>query len=349
VKVGDDVYVTAVPGLNARTSPGGPQRIEDGEPLVRPTGYQFNVVDLENGWASGGTNWYSTDYLDVVEDEPPPAGPPGWTGPTIILDDPTPDPDRNVSYMQAVVRVAGLTATDGTVYPELYLVAQDLNNNGNLRFAALGADGAYGSSWMTVNDAGHGQTFHAYRSAAGNLYIWCGENPAYRYTWAPNQTVARSSGTKMDYQGCRPVGSHEPWVGFRDATDTKETFHLFDRTDFTDGTNRTRPVKSVTISKQTKRSQQSWCVDERRIYRISGSTNDNPPHGNMLHVLEVFDWSGTRLLELDVTGMAISTTSDEPEGLTYTGAPGSVLAGKREGSTDPAKRSYPLWTLVGMP
>ena len=47
------------------------------------------------------------------------------------------------------------------------------------------------------------------------------------------------------------------------------------------------------------------------------------------------------LLELDVTKMAISTTSDEPEGLTFTGTPGSVLAGKREGSTDPAKRSYP--------
>ena len=51
---------------------------------------------------------------------------------------------------------------------------------------------------------------------------------------------------------------------------------------------------------------------------MSGSTNDNPPHGTMLHVFEVFDWSGQRLLELDVTAMAISTTSDEPEGITFT-------------------------------
>jgi hypothetical protein len=346
VKVGDTVEVTAVPSLNARTSPGGPQRIEDGVPLTRPTGYRFDVKDLENGWASGGTNWYSTDYLIPIDDTPP--AKPGWTGPTVILDDPTPDPDRYVSYAQAVVRVGAVNTADGS-WPAVYVLGQDYKNAGNLRFYLAHADGRYADQWMQVDDAGHGQTFHAYRSAAGNLYVWCGEDPAYRYKWQPGKIVARSSGTKMDFKGCRPVGSHEPWVGFRDATDTKETFYLFDRTDFTDGTNRTNPAKSVTIAKQTARAQQSWCVDERRIYRISGSTNDNPPNGTNLHVVEVFDWAGAKLLSLDVTKMAISTTSDEPEGLTYTGTPGSVLAGKREGSTDPAKRSYPLWTLVGMP
>jgi hypothetical protein len=284
-------------------------------------------------------------------DDPPPAPDPGWEpAPHLVLDDPTPDPDRNVSYLQAVVRVGPVTATDdGHHYTERFVVAQDLNNDGNLRFAVLHPDGTYQGEWMTVSDAGHGQTFHAYRSAAGNFYLWCGENPAYRYAWQKGKTVARSSGTKLDYQGCRPVGSHEPWVGFRDATDSKETFYLFDRTDFTDGTNRTRPAKQVTISKQTKRSQQSWAVTEDRIYRLSGSTNDDPPHGTMLHVFEVFDWSGARLLELDVTAMSIDTSSDEPEGITFTGTPGDVLVGKREGSTDPKKRSYPLWKMVGLP
>ena len=64
----------------------------------------------------------------------------------------------------------------------------------------------------------------------------------------------------------------------------------------------------------------------------------------------MFDWAGKLLLsKLDVTKMAISTTVDEPEGLTFTGTPGSVLVGKREGSTDPAKRSYPLWTMTNLP
>ena len=145
-------------------------------------------------------------------------------------------------------------------------------------------------------------------------------------------------------------GRHEPWVGFRDATDTKETFYLFDRTDFTDGTNRTNPKKSVTVSKRTDITQQSWAVTEHRIYRITGSTNDDPPNGKGLHQLDVLDWSGKLLLsKFDITKMAISTTSDEPEGLTFTGTPGSVLAGKREGSTDPAKRSYPLWKMTNLP
>lgn len=329
------------------------------EPMDQNRGRFDSEADLR-AWAGcgdggtpapGPTNgiWYSTDYLEVVGDEPPPPAKPGWSGPTVILDDPSPDPDRYVSYAQAVVRVGAVDTDDGHHYDACYILAQDYENKGDIRFYSTYSDGRYSEQWFQVNDAGHGQTFHAYRSAAGNLYVWCGENPAYRYKWQSGVKVSRSSGTKMDYKGSRPVGSHEPWVGFRDATDTKETFYLFDRTDFTDGTNRTKPVKSVTISKQTARAQQSWCLDEHRIYRISGSTNDDPPNGTKLHVVEVFDWAGKRLLELDVTKMAISTTSDEPEGLTYSGTPGSVLAGKREGSTDPAKRSYPLWTLTGLP
>lgn len=351
VKNGDTVKVTASGGLKARILPGGPQsKDKNGDPLVRATGYQFTVTaDLVDGWVTGGTNWYSSDYLAPVTTPPPPSKPSWSAQPYVILDDSTPNPDRNVSYVQAGVRVGPVTTDDGKTYPECYVAAQDLENKGNLRFARFHDHGDYCDEWMQVNDAGHGQTFHAYRSAAGNLYVWCGENPAYRYKWQNGKTVSRTSGDKMDYKGCRPVGSHEPWVGFRDATDTKETFYLFDRTDFTGNVNRTKPAKSVTIAKQTARSQQSWAVTADRIYRLSGSTNSNPPHGTMLHVFEVFDWSGKRLLELDVTAMAMETTSDEPEGVTFTGTPGSVLVGKREGSTDSRKRSYPFWKMSGLP
>ena len=140
------------------------------------------------------------------------------------------------------------------------------------------------------------------------------------------------------------------WVGFRDATDTKETFHLFDRTDFTGGENRTKPVKSVTVSKRTDMTQQSWAVSDDPDLSALGSTNDDPPNGKGCTQLDVFDWSGKLLLsKFDVTAMAIETSSDEPEGVTFTGTPGSVLLGKREGSSDPSKRSYPLWTMTGLP
>jgi hypothetical protein len=298
---------------------------------------RFDSVDALRAWAA-------------CDDPPAPAVPTWSSSPTVILDDPTPDPDRNVSYLQAVVRVAGMTADDGHKYEPCYIVGQDYANTGDLRFGLMYADGTYTGQWMQVNDGGHGQTFHAYRSAAGNLYVWCGENPAYRYKWQNGKKVSKSSGTKMDYKGSRPVGSYEPWVGFRDATDTKETFYLFDRTDFTDGTNRTDPEKSVTIAKRNDYTQQTWAVSDSRIYRLMGQTNDDPPNGNRLHILDVFDWSGRLLLDRwDLTAMAISTTSDEPEGLTFSGTPGDLLAGKREGSTDPTKRSYPLWTLTGLP
>ena len=106
----------------------------------------------------------------------------------------------------------------------------------------------------------------------------------------------------------------------------------------------------MTVSKRTNYTQQTWAVSDSRIYRLMGSTNDDPPHGDRLHILDVFDWSGKLLLDrFDVTAMCIDTTSDEPEGLTFSGTPGSLLAGKREGSTDPNKRSYPIWTISGLP
>lgn len=352
VAEGDRVEVTATGGLKARTLPGGPQSLDDsGEPLVRPPGYEFEVTaELVDGWATGGTNWYSTDYLTPVADPPPPTTPQWSSKPTIVFDDPTPDPDRNVSYLQACVRVGPVDTDDGDHYDETFVICQDLENKGNLRFARFYPDGTYTDEWMMVNDAGHGQTFHAYRSAAGNLYVWCGEDPAYRYRWQPGKTVAKTSGDKMDYKGSRPVGSHEPWVGFRNATDTRETFYLFDRTDFTDGSNQTSPAKTITVDKRTNYTQQSWAVTADRIYRIMGSTNDDPPHGTRLHILDVFDWSGRLLLDrFDITAMSIDSSSDEPEGVTFTGTPGNLLAGKREGSSDPGKRSYPVWTITGLP
>lgn len=346
IQVSDTAVVTAS-GLNARILPGGPQRIDDtGQPLVRPNGWSFEVLDLVDGWAGGGTNWYSCDYLDVTAADIPF----GWgSGPSVTLDDPTPDPNRNVSYLQGVVRVAAMTDSDGQHHDAVYVVGQDYGNSGDLRFGLMRADGVYTDEWMQVNDGGHGQCFHAYRSAAGNLYVWCGEDPAYRYKWQPGKKVAKSSGDKMDYKGGRPVGSYEPWVGFRNATDTKETLSLFDRTDFTDGTNRSTPAKEVTIAKRTDYTQQTWAVSEDRIFRLYGSTNQNPGSGKNLHILDVYSWAGTCLGTFDLTAMTVDTTSDEPEGLTFTGTPGDLMAGKREGSTDPAKRSYPIWTVVGLP
>ena len=193
VKPGDTVEVTAEGGLKARILPGGPQSTDkNGKPLVRATGYQFDVVDVVDGWAGGGTNYYSSDYLDPVTAPPPPAKPSWSSKPTVILDDPTPPADRNVSYLQACVRVAAMTDNNGKAWPVVYLVGQDYNNTGDLRIGLCSASGVYDGQYMTVKDGGHGQTFHAYRSAAGNLYVWCGEDPAYRYKWQPGKSVSKS-------------------------------------------------------------------------------------------------------------------------------------------------------------
>jgi hypothetical protein len=348
VKKGDEVEVTASGGLTARSLPGGPQSVKDGQPVVRDKGYRFDVTgDLVDGWVTGGTNWYSSDYLKKVTAPAPPATPSWSSKPTIIL--PMKDVPGDLSYIQDVCLVNGVTLDDGTVYDPCWIVAQDYNNAGDIRFLKFDDTGKF-QSWFQVNDAGHGSSFYAYRSAAGNLYVWCGEDAAYRHSWQSSKKVGKTSGDKMDYKGARPMGGYgSDRVAFRNATDTKETFSIFDRTDFTDGSNRTKPIKEVTISKQTARTQQTTAASESRIYRLSGSTNDNPPHGTKLHVLEVFDWAGKRLLEMDVTAMYIETTSDEPEGLTFSGNPGSLMASKREGSTDPSKRSVPVWTMSNLP
>lgn len=291
--------------------------------------------------------WMSSDYLKKVTAPAPPVTPTWSSKPTIIL--PMTDVPGSLSYLQDICKVNGITLDDGTVYTPCWIVAQDYNNAGDIRFLKFGENGEF-QSWFQVNDAGHGSSFYAYRSAAGNLYVWCGEDAAYRHLWQSGKKVGKTTGDKMDYHGARPMGGYgADRVAFRNATDTKETFSIFDRTDFTDGTNRTKPIKEVTISKQTARTQQTTAADENRIYRLSGSTNDNPPHGTKLHVLEVFDWTGKRLLEMDVTAMHIETTSDEPEGISFTGNPGNLLVSKREGSSDPSKRSVPVWTITGLP
>jgi hypothetical protein len=254
----------------------------------------------------------------------------------------------SVSYLQGVVRVAGCTTANGTKHAVVYVLAQDYENKGNTRFLLFSANGTYVNS-MTVKNGGHGQTFHAYRSAAGNLYIWTLIGAAaYRIAWQPGKTV--TTGTKMAYGDARPVGTFEHWVGFRDATDTRETFTLHDRFGFTDPANNSpKPVKKVTVNKRTSPTQQSWAFSDTRIYRLFGATNQNPPNGSKLHLLDVLDWSGEVLTTIDITRMSVPTSSDEPEGITFTGTPGALLVGKREGSSDKSKRTYPIWQMTGLP
>jgi hypothetical protein len=352
VAKGQKVKVTANGGLHARTSPGGPLTLDkDGEPLVREEGYEFTITaDLVNGWATGGHNWYSSDYLDQVAPTPP-APKPAWSKDPVVTLSMAKVPG-SVSYLQGVVRVDGVTASDGSKHPVVYLLAQDPGNDGNTRFLAFSANGTYLNS-MTVKNGGHGQTFHAYRSAAGNLYVWTLiGSTAYRIKWQPGKTITTSSAgvDKMAYGDARPVGTYEHWVGFRDATDTRETFTLHDRFGFTDPANNSpAPVKRITVNKRKSPTQQTWAFSDTRIYRLYGATNSDPPNGSKLHLLDVLDWSGKLLLSLDITKMHVPTTSDEPEGITFTGTPGSLLVGKREGSTDKAKRTYPIWQMSGLP
>lgn len=350
VKAGDTVKVTASGGLTARSLPGGPKSLDkNGKVIVRATGYQFQVTgDLVDGWVTGGTNWYSSDYLAKVT-EPPPAGKPAWKStPTIRLA--MSSVPGSVSYLQGCVKVAAVHTDDGD-WDECWVVAQDYDNAGNIRFLLFDKFGTY-QGWFQVNGAGHGQTFYAYRSAAGNLYVWCGEDAAYRHKWASGKKVSKTSGDKMDYKGARPMGGYDDRVAFRDASDTKETFYLFDRTDFTDGTNRTKPMKTCTISKRTSYTQQSYLATETRIYRIYGSTDENcKGNPTKKHTFDVYDWSGKCLLgDFNITEMHQSSSTEcEPEGIAGSASPGSILAGKREGPASASKRSYVIWELTGLP
>lgn len=348
VKKGDKVAVTAS-SLTARVLPGGPPREEEGEILSRPQGYTFEVkADLLDGWVSGGTNWYSSDYLKVATEPPPPAKP-GWKStPYKVL--PMTQVPGSVSYLQGVMHVNGCTTDEGDVYDPCWIIAQDYNNAGDIRFLKFTESGTY-QSWFQVNDAGHGQTFYAYRSAGGNLYVWCGENAAYRHAWASGKKVSKTSGTKMDYKGCRPMGGFNDRVAFRDATDTTETFYLFDRTDFTDGTNKTTPMKSRKVNKRTDRAQQSYGATNDRIYRIYGSTNETPGSSSGKHTLDVFDWNGNLLLDrMDLKNMYRSGCDEnEPEGIAFVSTPGAILCGMREGPASASKRSYVLWEMTNLP
>ena len=302
--------------------------------------------------SEGNTKWlktvagyyYRLDQLTVTAPvQPKPEPKPEWSQkPTIILL--TKDMPNPINYLQGVVRVGAMTATSGEKFDECYIMAQDPDKAGDTRFVKFYADGRY-QSWMTVKNGGHGQTFHAYRSAAGNLYIWTYiGTTAYRIPWQSNMIV--TTGEKSDYKGARPVGSYEPFVGWRKADSTKETFYLHNRFDFLAG--KTTPLKQVTISKATNLTQQSWAVSETRIYRLLGKTNQEPGTGTKRHVLDVFDWNGKNLLnDFDLTKMSVKTTSDEPEGVTFD-ADGNLMVGKREGGSKPY-RSYPIWTMKNLP
>lgn len=350
LKKGDVVEVTASGGLTARLLPGGPPSVDTaGETVVRELGYSFDITaDLVDGWVTGGTNWYSSDYLKKVAVTPPPAKP-GWKStPHKVLK--MTNVPGSVSYLQGCMKVNAVHNDDGDWDP-CWIVAQDYENNGDIRFLLFNDAGTY-QNWFQVNDAGHGQTFYAYRSAAGNLYVWCGEDAAYRHKWASGKKVSKTSGTKLDYKGARPMGGYDDRVAFRNATDTKETFSLFDRTDFTDGTNRTKPIKEVTVSKRTSYTQQSYLATESRIYRIYGGTDENCKGSpTKKHTADVFDWSGTLLLsDWNITEMHQSSSTEcEPEGIAGVGNPGAILWGKREGPGSASKRSYVIWESTGLP
>jgi len=348
---GDHVAVNAEGGLKARTLPGGPQSLDkNGNPLVRDHGYTFDVTgDLVDGWVTGGTNWYSSDYL-IKEADVPDANP-GWESkPYVIIHDDSIDDDVSVSYLQAGVRVA---AQDG--YSEIYVLGQDYKNSGDTKFGLFYPDGHSAKQNMIIKDGGHGQTFHAYRSAAGNLYVWTliGDY-AYRIKWQTGKTItASSSGVeKMEYGKARPVGSYEHYVGFRSANDTEETMTIHDRFGFTDPDNNSAdPIHKIKIKKRTDRTQQSWAVSLDRIYRLYGSTNETCGSSGGKHTLDVLDWSGKMLVNgLDLRNMYRSgATENEPEGITFTGEPGSVLVGMREGGSSVSARSYVWWKMTGLP
>ena len=349
IKKGDKVKVNATGGLRGRSSPGGPVA------LTRPDGFQFTVTDVKDGWVSGGQNWYSSDYLDkvappvVVPPKPPPPKP-SWVKTPIVKLSMAKIPNP-VNYLQGVVRVAG-NVVNGKQQQHIYVLAQDPDAKGNTRFLAYSAGGTYLNS-MTVKNGGHGQTFHAYRSAADNLYIWTliGDY-AYRIKWQPGRTVTSSSSgvEKMAYGTARPVGTYESYVGFRAATSTHETFSLHDRFGWTDPKNNSaKALKRVTVKKRTSHTQQSWAFSSTRIYRLLGKTNTDAGRGTNKHILDVLDWTGKLLTTVDVTTMSLpGATSDEPEGVTFTGTPGSVLVGKRSGPNNHT-RTYPLWQMTGLP
>jgi len=350
LKKGDDVEVTASGGLTARSLPGGPQSVgTDGQPVVRETGYRFDITgDLVDGWVTGGTNWYSSDYLAKVTEPPPPPKPAWKSTPHKVLK--MTNVPGSVSYLQGCMKVNAVHNDSGD-WDECWIIAQDYENEGDIRFLWFDKNGTY-KNWFQVNDAGHGQTFYAYRSAAGNLYVWCGEDAAYRHLWASGKKVNKTSGTKMDYKGARPMGGYDDRVAFRDASDTKETIYLFDRTDFTDGTNRTKPIKQVTLNKRTSYTQQSYFATESRVYRIYGSTDENCKGSpTKKHTFDVFDWSGKLLLgDWNITEQHQSSSTEcEPEGIAGVGTPGAILAGKREGPGSASKRSYVIWELTGLP
>jgi murein DD-endopeptidase MepM/ murein hydrolase activator NlpD len=306
-------------------------------------------VRRKQGWTGNNIDEKLWDLLmtDPPEDEEPKPKKTEWSvKPTVTLK--TKDMPSPVTYLQGVVRVAALRDNDGKLWNECYVMAQDINNEGDTRFVLFDDDGNY-QSWMLVPNGGHGQTFHAYRSIAGNLWIWTliGD-VAYRIMWASGKSVTPKSEHvhKADYKGCRPVGTHEPFIGWRDADSTYETFYLHNRYDFVDG--KTTPLKTVKVKKGTNLTQQSWTMDDKRIIRLYGKTNLDPGEGTKKHVIDVLNWKGELLLnDFDITDMTVDTTSDEPEGVTWDER-GDLLAGKREGGSKP-NRSYPIWTIKNIP
>ena len=206
VKKGNEVKVTASGGLTARVLPGGPKSLDkDGNTIVRETGYKFDVTgDLVDGWVSGGTNWYSTDYLD-------------WWRPHRPADAGLERPDRDPGRPHPgpgpvrVLRPGGGPGGGGqhrtaSLAGACYVLAPGLQER--RRHPVLpgpDADGRYADQWMQVNDAGHGQTFHAYRSAAGQpLRLVRGEPGLPVRLAARARTVSRTQRHQDGLQGLPP-------------------------------------------------------------------------------------------------------------------------------------------------
>ena len=119
----------------------------------------------------------------------------------------------SVSYLQGFCVVPALTDCDGTKYAQTWIVAQDYDNKGDIRFLKFDELGQVprlvpGQRRRTRPDRSTPTA-----RAAGNLYVWCGEDPAYRYKWQTGKKVSKTSGTKMDYKGARPQHGYPDRVG----------------------------------------------------------------------------------------------------------------------------------------
>lgn len=267
------------------------------------------------------------------------------------------DIEYKPSYLQSFAHIPPLTTITGTTYASTYIMAQDPGNSyANARFYLFNNKGDYQKQYMYVKGSTtHGRSFCAWRDPYdGTLMLLVSiSGKGYAIPWTrgtvskDTKFVRPCTGLNGDYAGAQPIQTHGEYLAFRAKG---EVISLHDRADFLRG--KEAPFKKVNLSTAGGSSavSQAWAASIDRIYNFSGYTNSNPGSGSHKHELDMWDWKGKHVGdEIDVTKMYISSSSDEPEGITFSGDPGNVMLGKRVGSTSPGKRKYPIWTVTGLP